>query len=157
MIRSFTEPLHIEPPLYSSLDPHMHDHEVAMSAYVQLAVISSRKQQTPARDRFLLLAGVEACQAGWLEVANRCRERIVAANPGHQLGHHATMADALRDSDFQHLAARWQRYCPFEQAEHLLMQLGRSPAGDQLEIPRGERMLQLLDGMDDESSNEPSA
>lgn len=122
----------------------MPDHEIAMCGYVQLAVISDQKQQAQPRDRFLLLAGVEACRAGWLEVAERCRTLIVAANPRHQLHWHATMADALRDPDFQQLAARWEKYCPFEQAEHLLLQLGRSPEGDQPDVPRGERMLQLL-------------
>lgn len=127
----------------------MHDHEIAMSAYVQLAVISGQKHQLPARDRFLLLAGIEACHAGWLEVANDCRDRIVAANPGHQLRQHATMADALRDADFRQLATRWQRYCPFEQAEHLLMQLGLSPAAEPAETPVGARMLDLLATLDD--------
>lgn len=122
----------------------MHNHEIAMCAYVQLAVISGEKHQFPARDRFLLLAGSEACQAGWLEVAEQCRIRILANNPAHQLNRHSAMADALRDPDFKTLVAKWEKYCPFEQAEHLLMQLGRSPEGDQLEIPRGERMLQLL-------------
>ena len=122
----------------------MHDHELAMCAYVQLAVISDEKRQAPARDRFLLLAGVEACRAGWLEVADRCRALIVAANPAHQLHRHATMADALRDPDFQRLAAKWEKYCPFEQAEHLLLQLGLTPEGDQPEVSRGERMMQLL-------------
>ena len=116
-----------------------------MCAYVQLAVISDQKQQAQARDRFLLLAGAEACRAGWLEVAARCRNKIVAANPGHQLSHHATMADALRDPDFQQLTTKWEHYCPFEQAEHLLLQLGRTPEGDPSELSHGERMLQLLD------------
>ncbi|MBS0204654.1 MAG: hypothetical protein JSS49_17250 [Planctomycetes bacterium] len=128
----------------------MHDHEIAMCAYVQLAVISDDKHQAQARDRFLLLAGAEACQAGWLDVADCCRARIIAANPAHQVHHHATMADALRDPDFQKLVTKWARYCPFEQAEHLLLQLGRSPAGDLPELSRGERMLQLLN---EQSSN----
>jgi hypothetical protein len=122
----------------------MHDHEIAMCAYVQLAVISGQKRQVQVRDRFLLLAGVEACRAGWPEVAERCRAMIVAENPSHQLRRHASMADALRDPDFQQLAARWEKYCPFEQAEHLLQQLGLPPEGDQPETPRGDRMLELL-------------
>ncbi|MEK6258152.1 MAG: hypothetical protein AABP62_05985 [Planctomycetota bacterium] len=122
----------------------MLDHETAMCAYVQLAVLSDEKQQTLVRDRFLLLAGVEACRAGWLDVAERCREKLVVSNPAHQLNHHATMADALRDTDFHQLVAKWERYCPFEQAEHLLRQLGLTPEGDQPEVSRGERMMQLL-------------
>jgi len=122
----------------------MLDHETAMCAYVQLATLSDEKQQTLVRDRFLLLAGVEACRAGWLDVADRCREKLVASNPAHQINQHATMAVGLRDTDFQQLVARWERYCPFEQAEHMLRQLGLTPEGDQPEISRGERMMQLL-------------
>ena len=124
----------------------MYDHEVAMCVYVQLAVISGEKRQNQARDRFLLLAGIEACRAGWLEVAERCRELIVAENPGHQLHRHASMADALRDPEFKLIANRWGNYCPYEQAEHLLLQLGYSLEGDQPERSRGEWMLQLLHG-----------
>lgn len=122
----------------------MIDHEIAMCAYVQLAVISDQKHQGPARDRFLLLAAVEACRAGWPDVAECCRGLIITENPSHQLGRHATVADALRDSEFQLLTSRWEKYCPFEQAEHLLRQLGRLPEGDLPELSRGERMLQLL-------------
>lgn len=122
----------------------MHDHEIAMCAYVQLAVISEQKRQDLVRDRFLLLAAVEACRAGWLDVAERCREKLVAANPAHQLHRHASMADALRHEEFQRLVLKWERYCPFEQAEYLLTQLGLDAQGDALQIPRGQRMLQLL-------------
>ena len=122
----------------------MPDHELAMCAYVQLGVLSDHKQQALARDRFLLLGGVEACRAGWLDVAEACRKLILASNPAHQLNHHSTMADALRDAAFQHLVAAGERYCSYEQAEHLLRQLGLTPEGDHPELSRGERMSQLL-------------
>jgi hypothetical protein len=122
----------------------MRDHELAMCAYVQLAVLSHEKQQFLVRDRFLLLASIEACRAGWLAVAEYCRTSLVESNKGHQLAKHSSVADALRDDDFQRLVARWERYCSYEQAEHLLLQLGREPAGDQPDVPRGEWMLQLL-------------
>ena len=122
----------------------MPDHETAMCAYVQLAVISDQKRQAMERDRFYLLAGVEACRAGWLDVAEVCRAKLAASNPAHQIHRHASMPDALRDPDFQKLVAKWEKHCPFELAEHLLLQLGLAPVGDHLEVPRGERMLQLL-------------
>lgn len=123
----------------------MADHEAAMCAYVQLAVISDQKQQALHRDRFYLLAGVAACRAGWLEVAEVCRVKLLATSPAHQLKKFASLPDALRDPDFQLLVSKWERHCPFEQAEHLLMQLGLTPFADQPELSRGERMLQLLD------------
>jgi len=122
----------------------MADHETAMCAYVQLAAISDQKHQALERDRFYLLAAAAACRAGWLDVAERCREKLMAANPAHQIHRHASMADALRDADFQRIVAKWERRCPFEQAEHLLLQLGLSVEGDHPEIPCGERMMQLL-------------
>ena len=58
----------------------MRDHETAMRVYVELAVISDQKKQTQVRDRFLLLAGVEACRAGWPEVAAKCHEKLISSN-----------------------------------------------------------------------------
>jgi hypothetical protein len=121
----------------------MRDHEAAMRVYVQLAVVSGQKQQPQVRDRFLLLAGVEACRAGWPEVADRCRLQLVASNPAHQIHLHATFADALRTADFQQLVAHWERYCPFEKAEAMLRRL-HLPAQQSSELTVGEQMLELL-------------
>ena len=121
----------------------MRDHETAMQVYVQLAAESHRKKQPLVRDRFLLLGGVEACRAGWLDVADLCREKIAASNPAHQVGHFPTMADALRDEDFQNVVAHWERWCPFEKAEAMLrkLKLPAKPANDQTV---GEQMRSLL-------------
>ncbi len=121
----------------------MRDHEGAMRVYVQLAVLSDQKQQPQVRDRFLLLAGVEACRAGWPDVAARCQQKLLASNPVHQASRHATLADALRDSDFQQLVVHWERYCPFEKAEAMLRQLNL-PADAPTELSVGEQMLKLL-------------
>jgi hypothetical protein len=122
----------------------MIDHELRMCAYGQLAVLSHRKRQALVRDRFLLLAGVEAYQAGWPEVGARCRELLLASNPHHQLAKFSDLAAALRDPGFQQLAAQQQKHCLPERAEHLLHQLGLEPRGDQPERPRGDRMLAWL-------------
>ena len=121
----------------------MRDHEAAMRVYVQLAVISDQKHQPQVRDRFLLLAGVEACRAGWLEVADRCREKLLASNPAHQAHRHVTLADALRDHEFQQLVIHWERYCPFEKAEALLRQMNLPP-NQRTDLTVGEQMLQIL-------------
>lgn len=122
----------------------MRDHETAMQVYIQLAAFSNRMKQPLVRDRMLLLGGVEACMAGWLEVAEICRQKIVATNPAHQLKKFASMADALRDDDFQNLVARWQRYCPFEKAEAMWRKLEMTPVGtgDQT---IGEQMQRLVE------------
>ena len=121
----------------------MRNHEAAMQVYIQLAVISDQKKQPHIRDRFLLLAGVEACRAGWLDVANRCHEKLIAANPAHQIQRHATFADALRDTDFQRLVAHWERYCPLENAEAMLSQMNL-PALLPTELTVGEQMLKMI-------------
>lgn len=124
-------------------DRTMRDHEAAMSVYVQLAVISDQKKQRQVRDRFLLLAGVEACRAGWLEVAARCHQKLIESNHAHLANRHSTLADALRDPDFQKLVVHWERYCPFEKAEAMLRHLNL-PALPPTDAPVGEAMIQLL-------------
>ena len=121
----------------------MRDHEAAMAVYAQLAVLSDQKQQPLVRDRFLLLAGVEACRAGWPDVAARCHARLIRSNPAHQATRHQTMADALRDQDFQRLVMHWERYCPFEKAEAMLRLLDLPP-WDLGDGSVGEQMLKLL-------------
>ncbi len=107
----------------------MIDQEQALSAYVQLALVSHEKGQRPARDRFLLLAGAAACRAGVLAAAERCRQLIAASSPGHQLVEYDSFPDAMRSADFRLLMDRWEKKCPYELAEHLLLQLGRTPRG----------------------------
>ena len=123
----------------------MPNHEVAMRVYVQLAAICDQKKQPQVRDRFLLLAGVESCRAGWLGVAECCYRKLIASNPAHQAHRFASFPDALRDTDFQKLVLHWERYCPFEKAEAMLRQLNLPPnAHSQLSV--GEQMLALLNG-----------
>ena len=122
----------------------MIDHELRMCAYVQLAELSHEKRQALARDRFLLLAGAEACRAGWLDVAARCRTLLLASNPHHQAGRFDSLAAALRDADFQKLVAQHEHRCPPERAEHLLTELGLDPRGEEPTASRGPRMLELL-------------
>jgi hypothetical protein len=116
----------------------------AMTAYVQLARLSHQKRQALARDRFLLLAAVAACEAGWLDVAARCQSRLRSFAPAHRLHHYASVPVALRDVDFRTLVRATERHCPFERAEHLLVGLGLTAEGDQPDIPRGDWALQVL-------------
>jgi hypothetical protein len=121
----------------------MRDHETAMSVYVRLAAVSEHRQQLQVRDRFLLLAGVEACRAGWPDVAAKCRQKLVESNHAHQANHYPTFADALRDPDFQQLVSHWERYCPFEKAEAMLRELNL-PAPEPNDLSVGEAMIRFL-------------
>ena len=122
----------------------MRDHEAAMQVYVKLAVIAEQKHQSQVGDRFLLLAAAEACRAGWPDVAERCRLRLIERNPSHQANHYPTIAEGLRDQEFQQLVARWERYCPFEKAEAMLRQLDSLPIEDPTSSV-GDQMLKLLE------------
>jgi hypothetical protein len=111
----------------------MRDHEAAMCAYAQLALLSHEKQQALSRDRFLLLTGVTACRAGWPTVAAECHA-LLGKSP-LQVTQFGSFEDALRDDDFRRLADHWERWCPFERAEHLL-QASADRCGSPLRPPR---------------------
>lgn len=105
----------------------MLDHEGAMVAFVKLAGIAQSKRQLLQRDKFLLLAGAAACHAGWLPVADRCRQLVLAHNPAHLIGHYETFPEALRDDSFQAYYKQLTRFCSYERAEHFLTQLAIAP------------------------------
>lgn len=94
-----------------------------MLAYATLAEISHQKQQDQGRDKLLVLAGAAACRAGWPDVAARCRDIIIAANPSHMLARFSTFADALRDETFKTFLKSRERFCSYERAEHLLSEM----------------------------------
>lgn len=98
----------------------MRNHELAMLAYSKLARISHEKQQFIGRDRFLILAGQSACRAGWLEIAEQCRDLVLRSNPRHLLSRADSFPAAIRDSDNDGFFSQVESFCPFEQAEHLL-------------------------------------
>lgn len=124
----------------------MHEHDRRMLAYVALARVSDEKQQPIGRDRFLILAGVAACRAGWLDVAARCRELVIAGNPRHLLGRFDSLPDALRDSDFEPFLRQLERFCGYEEAELFLQKQGLAlPGGDESgERSAGEVALAML-------------
>ena len=100
----------------------MRSYDLEMLTYLKLADLSRRKRQTLGSDKLLVLAGVAACRAGCLNVAERCREIIVRHHPRHLLARFASFADALRAEDFAPLLKRLKKLCPFEQAEFLARQ-----------------------------------
>ena len=100
------------------------NHESALLAYVKLAAVSERKHQRTGRDRLLVLATAAAGRAGWIEVADRCRQLVLEHNPAHLIGRFSTAADALRSPDFTPLLNQLERMCSYERAEFLLNELG---------------------------------
>lgn len=101
----------------------MHDHELAMLAYVMLADLSQQKRQRLGRDKFLVLAAAAGCRAGWLDVAERCREIIVTGTRAHHINRYPTVAEAMRNADFLQFLKPLERFCNYERAEFLLKEL----------------------------------
>lgn len=126
----------------------MPDHEQAMLAYLKLAAVSHEKRQFPGRDRFLLLAGTEACRSGLLDVAETCRELVLQSNSRHMVRRYDTLMDALRDAEFQPFVKQLERFCPVERAEHLLSELGLSvDVPDATTEAAGRQARDILDRM----------
>lgn len=101
----------------------MIDHDVALLAFAKLAEISKAKQQLLPCDKFLVLAGAEACRAGYPRLAARCRELVLGHNHAHLLKRFSDFPAALADADFQTFLKQLARFCPLERAELLLQQL----------------------------------
>ncbi len=121
----------------------MSDPDLAVIRYLELAKISQAKNQRSGSDRFLILAGVAACRTGWLDVAERCRERVLEHNPHHLLGRWPTLPDALRSDDFAPFLKQLERFCSSERAEMLLSEL-EADVRLSGEIPPREQALKQL-------------
>ena len=135
----------------------MHDHEAAMLFYVRLAVFSQRRRQLLGRDKMLVLAGAAACRAGWLDVAERCRQLVLAHNPAHLIRNFGSMADALRSDEFAPFLKQLERLCGYERAEFLVNDLGlpagkpggqRQSQGERTDKTPGQIALELLSSSD---------
>ena len=98
----------------------MADHERRMLAFSRLAAESKSRGQSSGYVRFLLLAGIAAARAGHSQVAQHCRDLIVASAPQHLLASYKNLESALRDEEFQPFVQHLDRFCSFERAELLL-------------------------------------
>lgn len=116
----------------------------AMLAFAKLAEISQQRRQFPQRDKFLLLTAISACYVGDLEIADRCRDLVLANNPAHMIRRFDSIPAALRSSDFRTFHNQLRRFCSYEKAEHLLTQLGELPPDDDDESQRRAVVQDLL-------------
>ena len=123
----------------------MSNAERAAIHYLKLATISRAKQQLAGCDRFLVLAGAAACRAGWLDVAEICRDRVLEHNPHHLLRRWDTLPDALRSDEFPVFLKQLDRFCPAERAEMLVSELDQAAdLGDEA-TGREDALKQLAD------------
>ena len=123
--------------------------------YLQLAAVSSRKQQPFGRDRLLVLAAAAACECGLLEVAERCRSLVQANNPQHLIARYDSVPDALRDDEFQPLLKHLRQLCPPEQAEFLVENQDEADRNQDDTEPTALRASRLLGIIEGEVSESP--
>ena len=110
----------------------MDRHEEALLNYLQLAIVSEQKRQYSGRDKLLLLAGQAGCQAGLLEIADRCRDLVLNRNPHHLVGKQDHFHEMLTTEEGMSLMRQLERQIPLERVELLV-----SGSWDQIaEIPQ---------------------
>ena len=95
-----------------------------LGTYLHLARAAELRRQPLVRDRVLLLAGVIALQIDLAPLAELCRERILAHNPGHLVSRWPSLAAAFGSEELHALVSQLStRYGP-EHVERLVEQLG---------------------------------
>lgn len=119
-----------------------------MLAFAQLALLSHQRQQATGTEKFIVLTGFAACRSGWLDVANQCWQLLSGMNPQHFVVRAGSFPDALRDSSLSSFVTMLERFCSFEQAEHLLDGQGQSlePQEGQTAGDAATQLLQKIAG-----------
>ncbi len=92
--------------------------------YLHLARASEQRRRPFVRDKLLLIAGAQSVDMGLDQIANYCRHKILAHNPGHLLRRFPTLAAARDDESFLAQLRQAQRAYPREKVEHMLDSLG---------------------------------
>ncbi len=107
--------------------------DLALSAYLQLAVISHERGQLLPRNKFLILSGDAACREGFLKVAEHCRRLVMLNSPAHIVSRYESFPAALKSMEFQTYLKQQRKFCSVERAEHLLEGQGEtlSPATEE--------------------------
>jgi hypothetical protein len=95
-----------------------------LGIYLHLARASEARRRPLVRDKLLVLAGAVAAERGMAPLAAYCRQKVLASNRGHLVGHHPTLAAALEDERFQRYLARLRKHYSRERAEYMLSSLG---------------------------------
>lgn len=102
----------------------MTEDHFALAMYLHLARASELRRRWMVRDKLLLVCAQRAQGLGLSELAEHCRARILAHNPGHLVGHFATIAEAAGDERFAALSQQAERAYSGEKAEYMLQSLG---------------------------------
>jgi hypothetical protein len=105
----------------------MPDVEQSLVTYLDLACASRRRRRLSESDKLLVLAAVTATQLGWPEVADECRQHVLAHNPRHLVRRWPNIQVAQTNDRFEaYLKHVGRQYSP-EKAEYMLACLGQRP------------------------------
>jgi hypothetical protein len=94
-----------------------------LATYLHLARASGLRRRPQVRDRLLVLAAVAAAKAGLPRIAAYCREDVLQHNPRHLVQRWGTVADALRDPEFQHFLNHLEKRYSLEAADRMMQNL----------------------------------
>ncbi|MBX7167226.1 MAG: hypothetical protein K1X74_12930 [Pirellulales bacterium] len=97
-----------------------------LGLYLHLARAAEQRRRLLVRDKVLVLAAATAQELDLDSVAEYCRQKALAHNPGHLVGRFANLVDALQDDQFLAYLAHQRRSFPRERVEHMLQTLGIS-------------------------------
>ncbi len=100
--------------------PIVLNQETAMLAFARLALLSHQRQQPLGTEKFIVLTGIAACRSGWLDLASQCWHLLASLNAQHFVVRSGSFPNALRDASLKNFVTMVERFCSFEQAEHLL-------------------------------------
>jgi len=100
------------------------DDHYTLATYLHLARASELRRRWMVRDKLLLLCCQRANALELTVLAEHCRARILAHNPGHLIGHFDTVSDAIGDERFESLLLQAERAYSGEKAEYMLQSLG---------------------------------
>jgi hypothetical protein len=105
----------------------MADSEQTLVTYLDLACASQRRQRLSESDKLMVLAAVVATRLSWPQVADACRQQILAHNPRHLVRHWPSVEAALATERFRAYLKQVERRYPPERAEYMLGCLGQRP------------------------------
>jgi hypothetical protein len=118
---------------HNALEPKDHeriamaDSEQTLITFLDLACASQRRRRLSESDKLMVLAAVAATHLGWPDVAEACREKVLAHNPRHLVRRWPTIAAALSTERFGAYLKHMQRQYSPERAEYMLGCLGERP------------------------------
>src|SRR5580704_4180491 len=78
----------------------MADSEQTLVTYLDLACASQQRRRLSETDKLTVLAAVAATRLGWPEVAEACRDQVLAHNPRHLVRRWPSIEAALATERF---------------------------------------------------------